>query len=162
MTMPPYQRRRDPQPLGQSWELAVAVLGGALLGLALAALIGLGAAAALFGHGWVWPHGTDTIGHVVAGLLAGHPGRGLPARQARLVAGPIPSYLCVVACEVALLGLSVWAGVLVARYRRPGDARGGMATRAETKQALGLGRLRGAREIIRPDLYAASTKETSR
>ena len=39
-----YQRRRDPQPMGQGWEVAVAVIGGALLGFGLAALCGLGAA----------------------------------------------------------------------------------------------------------------------
>ncbi|PZS26642.1 MAG: conjugal transfer protein, partial [Pseudonocardiales bacterium] len=54
----PYQRRRDPQPMGQGWEVAVAVIGGALLGFGLAALAGLGVASALFGDGWVWPHGT--------------------------------------------------------------------------------------------------------
>ncbi|HEY3717778.1 MAG TPA: hypothetical protein VGL39_24905 [Jatrophihabitantaceae bacterium] len=160
MTMP-NQRRRDPQPLGQSWELAVVVLSAALLGLALAALLGLGAAAALFGGGWVWPHGTDTIRHVLGGLLAAHPGRGLPARQVRQVAAPVPTYLCVLACEVALIGLLAWAGVLIARYRRLGDARGGMATRTEAKQALGQGRLRGARDIIRPDLHGLGRERRS-
>ncbi len=156
-----YQRRRDPQPMGQGWEVAVAVIGGALLGLGLAALCGLGAASALFGRGWVWPHGTDTITHVIGGLLAGHPGHGLDPRQARLVAGPTAVYLCVAVCELAVIVASVAGGVFVARYRRPGDARGGMATRSEAEQVLGIRRLRGARDIIRPDLYGASaSKET--
>jgi hypothetical protein len=150
---PSYRRRRDPQPLGQGWEVAAAVLGAGLLAVALAALIGMGAAAAVFGDGWVWPHGTDTIGHVLGGLLIGHPGRGLPPGQARRVAGPVPTYLGVVGCELALVGLAVWTGLLIARYRRPGDARRGMASRAEARQALGLGQLRDARAIIRPDLY---------
>lgn len=42
-------------------------IGGVLLGLGLAALAGLGLASALFGGGWVWPHGTDTVGHVLGG-----------------------------------------------------------------------------------------------
>ncbi len=155
----PYQRRRDPQPMGQGWEVAVAVIGGALLGFGLAALCGLGAASALFGRGWVWPHGTDTIGHVIGGLFTGHPGRGLDPRQARMVAGPLAVYLCVAACELAIIVASVVGGVLIARYRRPGDARGGMATRSEAEQVLGMSRLRGARDIIRPDLYGANASK---
>lgn len=155
----PYQRRRDPQPMGQSWEVAVAALGGALLGLA--ALGGLGAASALFGRGWVWPHGTDTIGHVIGGLLTGHPGRGFDARQAPMVAGPTAVYLCVAVCEVALIVVSIAGGVLVARYRRPGDARGGMATRGEAEHVLGMSRLRAARDIIRPDLYGSAASKST-
>jgi hypothetical protein len=162
MTMPSYRDRRDPQPLTQSWEFAAAVLGAALLAAALAALIGMGAAAALFGGGWVWPHGTQTISHVLGGLLGGHPGRGLPPAQARLAAGPAPTYLCVVVSECGLAALGVWAGMLLGRYRRPGDARRGMASRAEARHALGLGRLRDARTIIRPDLYGTSSKGDQR
>jgi hypothetical protein len=150
----PYQRRRDPQPLGQGWEVAVAVIGGMLLGAALAALAGLGAASLLFGGGWVWPHGIDTVGHVLGGLLAGNPGRGLPAAQTRLVAGAGAVYGCVAACELVLILVSILVGVLISRYRRPGDIRGGMATRREAAQVLGIARLRGAKEIIRPDLYS--------
>ena len=155
----PYQRRRDPQPVSQGWEVAVAVLGGAVLLLGLAAVLGLGIASALWGGGWVWPHGTDTIGHVIGGLLSGRPGRGLPPSQARHVAGPIASYGCVAVCEVVLVSLSIAFGVLVARYRRPGDVRRGMATRSDAKQVLGVGRLRAAKEIIRPDLYARVARD---
>ena len=156
----PYQRRRDPQPMGQGWEVAVAVIGGALLGLGLAALGGLGGASALFGRGWVWPQGSDTIGHVIAGLLAGHPGRGLDPRQARLVPGPVAVYPCIAVCELAVIAASIAGGVLIAGYRRPGDARAGMATRGEAARVLGLARLRSARTIIRPDLYP--TQRTQR
>ncbi len=149
----PFQRRRDPQPLGQGWEVAAAVIGGALLGLGLAALLGLGIASTLWGGGWVWPHGSDVIGHVLGGLLAGRPGRGLPPEQARQVAEPAAVYACVAVCELVWIGLSVVAGVLVARYRRPGDARGGMASRGEAQQVLGMRQLRAARTLIRPDLY---------
>lgn len=154
----PYPRRRDPQPIGQGWEILVAVLGAALLALALAALTGLGLASVLFGDGWIWPHGTDTISHVLGGLLSGHPARGLPPRQAGRVAGPGAVYACVAVCELALLTAATAAGVLIARYRRPGDARGGMATRSETERALGLSQLRQAKAIIRPDLYGPDAK----
>jgi hypothetical protein len=37
-----------------------------------------------------------------------------------------------------------------------------MATRSEAEQVLGMSRLRGARDIIRPDLYGATaSKENS-
>ena len=149
----PYQRRRDPQPVGQGWEAPAAAIGGFLFGAVFAALAGLGAASALWGGGWVWPHGTDTIQHTVGGLLQGRPGRGLPAEQVSLVAGRGAVYGCVVVAELLLIAMAVVAGVLFARYRRPGDARGGMASRSEAAKVLGVARLREAKTIIRPDLY---------
>jgi hypothetical protein len=157
----PQQRRRDPQPIGQCWEAAAAILGSALLVLGLTALCGLGVASALFGRGWVWPSGTGAMGHVIGGLLTGHPGRGLDPRQARLVAGPVGVYLCVAVCELTAIAAGLTGGVLVTRYRRPGDARGGMATRGEAEQALGISRLRAARKIIRPDLYGPHVSKES-
>ncbi|MDT0262331.1 hypothetical protein [Jatrophihabitans lederbergiae] len=158
----PYQRRRDPQPMSQGWETAVAAVGCALMGLGLAALFGLGVASVLFGGGWVWPHGTDTIGHVIGGILSGHPGRGLPAPQSQLVASPGVVYACVAVCELLVVSLAVLAGVLFARYHRPGDARGGMASRGEADQVLGISKLRNAKEIIRPDLYGRDDTATKK
>ncbi|WP_324276961.1 conjugal transfer protein [Blastococcus brunescens] len=146
-------RRRDPQPIARGWELAVAAVGGALIAVALAALAGLGLASALWGGGWVWPQGTETITHVLGGLLSGDPGRGLPPDQLARVARPVPVYACVVLAELVLLTAAVITAVLVARHRRPGDARGGMATRREAQQALGLRQLRAGRAVIRPDRY---------
>lgn len=151
MTTPP--RRRDPQPIGRGWELAAVTAGGALIAVALAALAGLGLASTLWGGGWVWPRGTEMVTHVLGGLLQGHPGRGLPPEQLRRVAGPVPVYACVAAAELVLLSGVVTTAVLAARYRRPGDARGGMATRREAEQALGLNQLRAGRAVIRPDRY---------
>lgn len=153
----PYQRRRDPQPMGQGWEAAAAAIGGALLGAAFAALAGLGVASALWGGGWVWPHGTDTIQHALGGLLQGHPGRGLLPAQEPLVAGRGAVYGCVAGAELLLVALAITAGVFIARYRRPGDARSGMASRSEAAQVLGIGQLREAKVIIRPDLYGPGT-----
>ena len=155
MTTP--SRRRDPQPISRGWELAVVAVGGALIAVALEALAGLGLASALWGGGWVWPHGTETISHVLAGLLDGDPGRGLPPDQLRQVAGPVPVYACVVAAELVLLTAVVITAVLASRYRRPGDARGGMATRREAERALGLTQLRAGRAVIRPDRYPSGT-----
>jgi hypothetical protein len=151
VTTPP--RRRDPQPIGRGWELAVAAAGGILIAVALAALAGLGIASALWGHGWVWPHGTETVTHVLGGLLRGHPGRGLPPDQLRQVAGPVPVYGCIAAAELVLLMGAGSIAFLVARYWRPGDTRSGMATRMQAERALGLRQLRAGRAVIRPDRY---------
>jgi hypothetical protein len=99
------------------------------------ALAGLGAASAVVGGGWVWPHGTDTIGQVVGGLASGHPGRGLPGPLAARVPDQRYVHGCVAVCELTFVALVVTASVLVVRYRRPGDARGGMATRGGPPRA---------------------------
>jgi hypothetical protein len=158
----PYQRRRDPQPVSQGWEIAAAAIGGALLGLGLAALAGLGLASHLFGGGWIWPHGTDTIGHVIGGVLTGHPGQGLPPTQLELVASPGAVYGGIAGCELIVIVLAIVAGVMASRYRRPNDARSGMATRAEAEQVLGVSKLRAAQEIIRPDLYGRDATATKK
>ncbi len=151
MTSP--QQRRDPQPLARGGEVALVALAGVLMLVGMTALAGLGAAAALAGGGWVWPHGSDTIGVVLAGLLSGHPGRGLPPELAARVPGPVAVYSGVAVAELVMLIVAGVGGVLFWRYHRPGDARRGMATRGEAARVLGRSRLRAARAIIRPDLY---------
>lgn len=151
--MSSYGNRRDPQPLGQGWEIPVLALCGVALGIGLAALTGLGTASMVAGGGWVWPHGTAAIGHVLSGLCTGHPGRGLPAAQAHRVPGPWPVYGFVGLCEALLVTAAAAGAVLFARWYRPGDARGGLASRREAEQVLGLSVLRQASTIIRPDLY---------
>ena len=153
MTSPSYQNR-DPQPLGRGGEVVVVALAGGVLLLLIAALAGVGAAGALLGGGWVWPASTDTAGPVLGGLFSGHPGQGLPPAQAGLLPGPGTVYSCVVITELLTLTLAAVAAVLFSRYRRPTDARRGMATRTEATDVLGLGRLRSSKAIIRPDLYS--------
>ncbi len=151
------QGRRDPQPMSRGGEVAAVVLTGGLLLLALAALTGLALASALFGGGWVWPAGSDTAGQVLAGLLTGEPGRGLPAQLQARVPGSGAVYSSVAAAELVMLAAAGTAAALFWRYHRPGDARGGMATRSEAQRVLGRSRLRQARTIIRPDLYGTSS-----
>lgn len=151
MTTP--SRRREPQPISRGWELAVAAVGGALIAVGLAAMAGLGLASALWGGGWVWPDDTQTATRVLGGLLSGDPGRGLSPDELGRVAGPGPVYACVAAAELGLLTAAVITAVLGARYRRPGDARSGMATRGEAEKALGLRQLCAGRAVIRPDRY---------
>jgi len=146
-------QRRDPQPLARGGEVALICLGGVLLLLGAAALTGMGLAAAVAGGGWFWPRGgTPVLGRVLAGLLSGHPGQGLPAAQAGLLPPPTATYLGVGCTEALTVLLLAGMAVLVVRYRVPTDPRSGMATRAQAEQALGLGQLRRARPVIRPDL----------
>jgi hypothetical protein len=148
----PAQRRRDPQPLSRGGEMAFVVLAGVLMLLGLAALAGLGMAAAVFGGGWVWPHGSDQIGLVVGGILRGDPGAGLPVPDQTRVPGRLLVYGCVMLVELLLLALAAAATVLFWRYHRSTGAGGGMATRAEAQEVLGASRLRQVRSILRPDL----------
>ncbi|WP_246215097.1 hypothetical protein [Modestobacter muralis] len=55
--------------------------------------------------------------------------------------------------ELVLCAGAVVSGVFLSRYRRPGDARSGMASRGEAEQALGISQLRAGRAVIRPDRY---------
>jgi hypothetical protein len=146
--------------MSRGGEVGLVVLAAVLLLLALAALIGLGSASALFGGGWVWPSGSDTAGQVLAGLLTGEPGRGLPAPMPTRVPGSVAVYSSVAAAELLMLAAAGSVAALFWRYHRPGDARGGMATRSEAQQVLGRSRLRQARTIIRPDLYGTTGPST--
>jgi hypothetical protein len=151
-------RVRDPQPIGRAGETALVVLAAVVLAVALAALAGLGLASLVAGRGWVWPHGADTAGHVLGGILTGRPGHGLPARTAARVASDPAVYTGIAVCEVllgAVTGLGWW---LAAGWYRPSDARRGMATRSEAAAVLGAARLRSARAVIRPDLAHASRR----
>ena len=156
-------QRRDPQPMSRGGELALVMAAAALLLLALAALLGLGLASAVWGSGWVWPHGSDTIGAVLGGIMGGHPGDGLPSPLQAHVPGRAVVYSAVAGAELLMLTVTGTAGVLFWRYHRPGDARRGMATRAEAEQVLGLSRLRSTKAIIRPDLHRPhSTRKGAR
>lgn len=146
-------RRRDPQPIGQGWELPALVIGGLLMALAIGALVGLGAACAVFGGGWVWPVGSNSITRVLGGLFAATPGRGLPPAKAALVPARGDVYGSIAVCELAVIALSITGAVLFFRYRVPNDARAGMAKRSEAVQVLGIDRLHEVKAQIRPDLY---------
>jgi hypothetical protein len=144
-----YQRRRDPVGFTPGWEVAVAVIAGAGFVIAAGTLLGLGLAGLLFGGGWVWPHGLNTIGSVLGGIVTGHPGRGLTMAEASRVPDPAAVYLCVAILELMFLTTLTWCCVLIVRRFR----NDGMATRWEAQQALGIGQLREAKAIIRPDIY---------
>ena len=148
--------------MARGGEVALVAVAGVLMLLGTAALAGLGVAAALAGGGWVWPHASDTIGAVLAGLLSGDPDRGLPPELAARVPGPVAVYIGVAVAELVMLAVAAVAGVLFWRYHRPGDARRGMATRSEASQVLGRSRLRADRAIIRPDLHSPATRGARR
>lgn len=146
-------RRRDPQPMVNSWEVPFLLL-VALVALAAAAgLLGRAAAAAVTGGGWVWPGGQGAAARAAVGLATGHPAAGLtPAQAARLPATWVV-YTGVGFGEVAATALAIAVGLLVQRWWLPNDPRRGLATRAQAAQVLGVRRLRQARTLLRPDLY---------
>lgn len=153
MSTPFNGRRQDPTPMVRGGELAVLALTAIALGAALVALAALGVASWAFGGGWVWPHGSPQIVATLASLPTEHPGRGLAAEQERLVPSPTAVRAVLVVLEAAYLATCGLVAVLIARYRRPGDVRGGMATRSEAGAVLGVRQLRKAAAVVRPDLH---------
>jgi type IV secretory pathway TraG/TraD family ATPase VirD4 len=147
--------------MSRAGQLALLIGFAAVTLIGFGALVGLGLAGLVFGGGWVWPPTRAALNHTLGGLLAGHPGRGLPPSLARRIPGPHLAYLGVAVAELVVLVAAIGIGRVVARYVRPGDARGGMASRAEAAAALGVRPLRRAKAIIRPDLYARASGRTS-
>ena len=146
------QSQRDPQPqVGNGGMIAALALFGVGFGLAGAALVGMGASAAVAGRGWVWPpHGG--FYHCIGALLHGRPAAGLPPAMAIRLPSVTVVYIGVACAELLLLVAAITGLVVYATCRRPSDARGGMATRGEAARALGVGQLRSVQGQIRPDL----------
>jgi type IV secretion system protein VirD4 len=148
------RRRPDPTPWG--WEVPTAGLLAWLSVAAATLLAAQGAAAWLTGHGWLWPDSSHLF-PAFGGLLTGHVGADVDALDG------LPSAVLVVVVavilELVLLGLSVWAARWFWTTAGPGR-RLGMATRADAETALGAGRLRRVRKLIRPDLYGAPRART--
>ncbi|MDQ6782648.1 MAG: type IV secretory system conjugative DNA transfer family protein, partial [Actinomycetota bacterium] len=141
--------RRRPDPLPWTWEVPVGA-GLAWLSLSAAMLLaGQGTAGFVTGHGWLWP-GSPRLFPALGGLLTGQVGVGVDAPAG--LPAPALVYLLAVVLELALLALSVWAGVRFWSTVGPGR-RHGMATRADAETVLGVGRLRRVRTLIRPDVY---------
>jgi hypothetical protein len=149
-------QRREPNIVSEGWEIPLLVVTGLAVMLAVAGLLGLALASALFGHGWVWP-ASDAIARTVGGLLAGQPGRGLPPDVRSAVPSAHAVYGCVAATELVAVAVATSVGVMYARNRLPTDARSGMASRREAGDVLGVRRLRKAAAVIRPDLYCKKT-----
>jgi hypothetical protein len=154
-------QRRDPQPLGRDGEVALVVLAFLPTAASVAGLVGLGIACQLFGGGWIWPRSEVAV-RVIAGLAAGHPGRGLPAALAARVPGPVAVYGCVAAAELLAVAVLLATALLTARYWQPNDPRRGMATRGQAAAVLGVRRLRAAKAIIRPDLYPPRRQQATK
>ena len=135
-----------------TWELPAAGAAACLLAALLMLPAGQGAAGALFGGGWAWPHGARALLTSLGGLVSGHPGHGLSAAQAARIPAAGAVYLLIAIGEVLLCAATTYGGLLWWRHLGPG-AQLGMADRAEAETALGLSGLCRARRVIRPDLY---------
>lgn len=139
--------------MSRGWELAAAVVGVALAVTVLAALAGVGIAAAGWGGGWVWPDGAQAISAAIAGLLRGEPTSGFPEAQRVLLASAPLTYTSIGASEAVIWASAGTFAVVVQRRLLPNDARSGMATRDDARRALGVGQLRAAAMVTRPDLH---------
>ena len=150
--------RADVQPT--SWEIPAAAAAVWLVAAALILPASQGAAAALFGGGWVWPRGSSHLMASIGGLVIGRPGRGLPAELITRIPAGAPIYVLAILAELLLTAASFSTVVLWWTHVGPGALRG-MATRLEAESVLGVSALRKAREVIRPDLYGAERGSTS-
>jgi hypothetical protein len=150
-------------------DLVLLTILGAALVLALAALVGLGVAAFLFGGGWVWPPTSASAVHTLGGLVTGHPGRGLDAAAGRRVPGRFAVYAVVAVVEAVLIVVTVgclrWA-MVTSRAFWPADAT---ATRPSLRDGRPAPRYAAAGQVaavlgrrslsrrrvaaLRPDLY---------
>ncbi|MGB8382183.1 MAG: hypothetical protein WCG47_13255, partial [Dermatophilaceae bacterium] len=141
--------RRQPDPFPLTWEVPTA-LAACWLALAAATLLAAQASAGwLTGHSWLWPEPPQLL-TAVGGLLSGRIGAGLRVGSGLPPAGLV--YPLVGVFELALLAATCWAAARLWTAYGP-SRRYGMATRADALTALGVGRLRRVRRIIRPDLY---------
>jgi len=141
------RRRPDPTPWG--WEVPTAGLLAWLCVAAAGLLAAQAAAACLTGHGWLWPDSPHLF-PALGGLLTGHVGAGVDAPDG--LPAPLLVVVAAVVLELVLLLVTVWAARWFWTTAGPGR-REGMATRADAETALGAGRLRRVRKLIRPDLY---------
>lgn len=120
-----------------------------LLGSILALPAGQGLAFAVSGGGFVWP-GAE-LGESLLGLLAGDPGRGLPAEFRASVPPTLPVYVAIAIAEIVLtavaaIGFLWW-------WRTVGPlAQFGMAAKHEVVAVLGRRQLHRRTKTIRPDL----------
>ncbi|WP_114908008.1 hypothetical protein [Ornithinimicrobium murale] len=146
----PLQRDRRADPYPWTWEIPVGAIIAAALLLILGVHVGRGLAWLLSGHGWAWPGQLDLITTLPA-VLGGDAHAGLAETTA---GGPGAGWVrvWVIVTElviVVLLGVATWYGL--GRWG-PGRVHG-VATKPETQQTLGVGRLRRIKAVVRPDLY---------
>lgn len=148
----PQSRNDDHHPLLSGPEAAALMIGGTLVAMVLVAVGAVALAGALFGEGASWPVGGRGWLSALGAILRGDPASGYPAAAG--FPARASTYTVIVIGEVTL----IVAIVLGARALRSNTDSDGMASRGEAASALGLGELRKARSIIRPDLYPARRK----
>jgi hypothetical protein len=142
-------RRRDPYPW--TWEVPVGV--GLVILLVLLCGVHLGRAIAnvLTGAGWTFP-GRIELFRSLPEVLRGDARAGLTGLNG-VFPSPTILWVCVVATELTLIAVCVFVLKLVLARWGPGRTRG-MASSFEAEGLLGITRLRKARTVVRPDLYA--------
>jgi len=140
-----------------TWEIPVVAALTWVLAAGLLLPAGRGAAAWAFGGGWVWPAGAQALLSSIGGLATGRPTAGLDAAAAAALPPPALVYVAVAGAELMLIAATVVAVRVWWTTVGPGSVRG-MATRTEAEAVLGVGELRKARAVLRPDLYGAARR----
>lgn len=135
-----------------TWEIPAAAGCAWLVSAALLLPGGRGAAALVFGGGWVWPVGPDALVASIGGLATGDVGAGLDAGGVALLPGTVAVYAAIAAGMLLLAAATACAAVFWRRNLGAGSQTG-MADRSEVQAVLGLSRLRTVRPLIRPDLH---------
>jgi hypothetical protein len=141
-------RRRDPYPW--TWEIPLGIVLVILMLLACGVHLGRGIANLLAGAGWAFPTRVELFRSLPA-VLRGDAAAGLDGLLGPM-ASPSAVWTWVVATELMLLAVPVFALKLVLDRWGPGRLRG-MASRGEAERLLGVTRLRKVRTVVRPDLY---------
>ncbi len=163
------ERRSDPHPW--SWELPVGICAVLALVVLVGLQLGRSLANLIAGAGWTWPapdQGATAPSPIGAafwaslpGILTGDAGAGLPAADPTALAGPVLLWLCMGACELALMTTA--ALTLGYGWRRYGPNRvRGVASRTEAESLLGVSRLRRVAPLVRPDLHGKRARPADR
>jgi hypothetical protein len=138
-----------------TWEIPAAVILAGLFVILLTPLVVQGIVGWATSGEFAWPtkHLLDAYG----GLLHGHFGAGLrPGVAEGLPPDPV-MWLLTVLGEVLVMGAAVVLGLWM-REVTGTNSRHDLATSTKAAEALGLPRLRRSAAVIRPDLYARSSR----
>lgn len=142
--------RRETDPYPWTWEIPAACAVGLIIVAAAVIQIGRSLSYVLAGQGWVWPEPNQLLTSLPP-LLAGRTNAGLaPTSPAVSVGLVVTTVVCSELLAFALVGVLAWRFMIhIGPSSRPGMASAGQANRL-----LGRSRLRRARRILRPDLFA--------
>lgn len=138
-----------------TWEIPAAVIGAGLFFILITPLVVQGLVGWATSGEFAWP--SKQLLDAYGGLLHGSFGAGLRSEVAAGLPPDPVMWLLTIVGEVLVLGAAVVVGLWM-RDLTGTNSRHGLATATQAAEALGLPRLRQSAALIRPDLYARSTR----